>query len=284
MTTPFRCQGRATQHEISLLSFYSANLCILCGENNDSFMSEPQILTAIIAVIFVAAFARSAVGFGDGAIAMPLLLLFVPLKEAAPLVGLVGLTLSCIILAMDWKHVDFAAAKWLIAATAVGVPLGLWWQTAGPESFTKIALGVLLICYGIRQLTDEWIVPFLENMLGLTLITGLLAGVVGGAYTIPGVPVAVYGHVRRWPPLQFRATMQGFFTPTYVVIIGGYASQGMITADVLTQFGWTLPAILVGLALGNWVNPRVPVATFRIVVRYALAVLGLLLVVQSWPD
>ncbi len=250
-------------------------------QDKRDLMTDVQVLAAIVAVIFVASFARSAVGFGDGAISMPLLLLFLPLERAAPLVGLMGFTLSCVILAMDWKHVDFAAAKWLIAATAIGVPFGLWWQTAVPETYTKVALGVVLIAYGIRRLTDELVVPYLEKMPGLTLLTGLFAGVLGGAYTIPGVPVAVYGHVRQWPPTKFRATMQGFFTPTYIVILGGYAWQGHITGDVLVRYGWSLPAILVGLALGNWVNPRMPVATFRVIVRYALAALGLLLVVQS---
>jgi uncharacterized membrane protein YfcA len=65
-------------------------------------------LIPVAGVLFVAAFIRSALGFGDAVVAMPLLAMAVGLRTATPLVAFVGPTISLLILARDWRRVERA--------------------------------------------------------------------------------------------------------------------------------------------------------------------------------
>ena len=55
----------------------------------------------VVAVVFVATLIRSAFGFGEALIAVPLLALFLPVKTAAPLAVLVSITIAAVVVAQD---------------------------------------------------------------------------------------------------------------------------------------------------------------------------------------
>jgi hypothetical protein len=61
---------------------------------------DPTIL-AVLLVIFIATLIRSAFGFGEALIAVPLLALRLPLTIAAPVAVLVSITIAAIIVAQD---------------------------------------------------------------------------------------------------------------------------------------------------------------------------------------
>ena len=59
---------------------------------------SPLVVVVVLSVVFLAAFTRSALGFGDALIAMPLLALMVGMKTATPLVALASSTIAATIL------------------------------------------------------------------------------------------------------------------------------------------------------------------------------------------
>src|SRR5436305_4160618 len=79
----------------------------------------------VLAVIFLATFIRSAFGFGEALIAVPLLALLMPVEAAAPLAVLVSITVAAIAIAQDWRHIHIRSAGSLLLATLVGTPIGL---------------------------------------------------------------------------------------------------------------------------------------------------------------
>ena len=56
---------------------------------------------------------------------MPLLVVFVGLSTATPLVGFVAVTLSAIILQKDWRFADFKLTWRLVLSSLIGIPIGL---------------------------------------------------------------------------------------------------------------------------------------------------------------
>ena len=79
----------------------------------------------VAAVLFLATTIRSAFGFGEALIAVPLLALVVPVEVAAPVAVLVSITVALIAVVQDWRHVHVRSAGWLVASTLAGIPLGL---------------------------------------------------------------------------------------------------------------------------------------------------------------
>ena len=67
----------------------------------------------VLLVIFVATLIRSAFGFGEALIAVPLLALCIPLAIAAPLAVLVSITIAAVVVVQDWeKNMCAARAGW----------------------------------------------------------------------------------------------------------------------------------------------------------------------------
>ncbi len=74
----------------------------------------------VMAVLLLATLIRSAFGFGEALVAVPLLALVMPVDAAAPLAVLVSITVAAIVLAQDWVDVD--------AKSADGSSSGHFWE------------------------------------------------------------------------------------------------------------------------------------------------------------
>src|SRR3954470_17620876 len=98
----------------------------------------------VLAVIFLATLIRSAFGFGEALIAVPLLALLMPVEEAVPLATLVSITVAAIVVAQDWHKIHVRSAGWLVISTLFGIPLGLWLLTAVSETVVKALLAVII--------------------------------------------------------------------------------------------------------------------------------------------
>ena len=234
------------------------------------------ILTVFF-ILFISTFTRSTFGFGDALIAMPLLTLVVGVQTATPLVAFMGTTIAATILWNNWRNVDVKAAWRLIVSSLIGIPFGLWLITAAPGNVVKIILGVVLVLFGIYNLLHPKLIP-LNNQLW-AYIFGFVAGVLGGAYNTNGPPVVVYGALRRWPPVHFRATLQGYFLPTGFLILAGHALGGLWTPQVWQMYIFALPLIFAAIFFGGKVNKRTQPERFTQLLYTILIILGLLLII-----
>jgi uncharacterized membrane protein YfcA len=237
-------------------------------------------LTFIAAVVFVAAFVRSALGFGDAVVAMPLLAMAVGLRTATPLVAFMGPTISLLILARDWRKIEFRTAGRMIVATLLGIPVGVYGLARLPEAPLKIALGLIVLLYGLFGLIKPG-VRLAREKPHFPWLVGWTAGVLGGAYNTNGPPIVAYGMLRGWPPEAFRATLQGYFLPTGLAILAGHGLAGLWTGTVLRSYLYSLPAIVLGVFLGGLLNRRLTHAVFSKLVYTSLAVMGAVMLLRE---
>jgi uncharacterized membrane protein YfcA len=243
-------------------------------------MNSPTLVLLVIAVIFIAAFVRSSLGFGDAVIAMPLIAASAGLKTAAPLVAFMGPAISVLILARHWQKADLKSAVKLIAASVAGIPLGIYLLTRLPEAPLRTALGVIILLYGLFGLLKPTL-RIEHEKAGFPYLVGFIAGVLGGAYNTNGPPAVIYGMLRGWPPERFRATLQGYFLPTGLLILLGHGAAGLWTGQVLRLFVFSLPALFLGVWLGGKVHRRVPEKRYRQAVYASLVIMGGFLVLRT---
>lgn len=230
-------------------------------------------LTALI--LFVAFLISSLFGFGSALFAMPLLTLLLGVKTAAPLFGLVGPTAAALILATNWRLVELTSTWRLIAATWLGIPIGVLLLQQLEGDIVIRLLGIFLIGYGLYHLSrarlpqirsTHWALPF-----------GLVAGILGGAYNTNGPPIVLYGNMRRWPPKTFRATLQSYFFPTGLGILISHGIGGLWTAEIFQLYSISLPGVLLAVWLGGWMNHRLSMERFEALLAVFLIFLGGLL-------
>lgn len=142
------------------------------------------------AIMFLAAAVRAFLGFGDAVVSMPLLAFVVGVRTAAPLVGLVGVILAAILVMRLRGAIVGAVAIRLVAATAVGVPIGVLAVARVPDTWSRQMLGLVLVAYGLHRLLASRPVTFSRR--GWAWPFGFVAGCLGGAYNTSGPPVVVY--------------------------------------------------------------------------------------------
>lgn len=237
------------------------------------------ITIEVLGVIFVATFIRSAFGFGEALVAVPLLALLIPIKVAVPLVTVLSITVATVILIQDWRHIHAPSAGWLILSTMFGIPLGLFVLKEVAEPIVKATLALIILAFAIYCLLSRR--PFELKTDKLAWIFGFVAGILGGAYGMNGPPLVIYGTLRCWTPQQFRATLQGYFLPASMVGLGGYWLGGLWGDEAARYFLFSLPLALAAIFLGRIVNRRLNGRRFLLYVYCGLMVIGAILLIQS---
>ncbi len=233
----------------------------------------------VAAIVFVATVIRSAFGFGEALVAVPLLALIVPVEVAAPVAVLVSITVAGVVVAQDWRHVHFRTAGWLVLSTLAGLPLGLLVLTAVAERAVKATLAVVIIAFSAYCLLGRRRAALADDRLAWAF--GFAAGVLGGAYGMNGPPLVVFGSLRGWSPQHFRATLQGYFLPASLVGMGGYWLANLWTPAVTHYYLVGLPPAVVAIFLGRAVNRRMDGPSFLRYVHGGLIAVGAVLLAQS---
>ena len=237
------------------------------------------MLIAVLTILFVASFIRSAFGFGEALIAVPLLAFAMPVDTAAPIAALVSITVAGVAIAQDWRHIHFRSAGRLFIATAVGTPLGLWALHALDEHLVKMLLGIVVTAFALFALLRLRQAVLHDDRHAW--LFGFGAGVLGGAYGMNGPPLVVYGALRGWSPRHFRATLQGYFLPASLLTMAGYGLTGLWTRTVTRDYLLALPLVLVATLLGRAFNRRLSGPAFVRCLYVCLGLIGALLLVQS---
>jgi uncharacterized membrane protein YfcA len=242
-------------------------------------MGVDGTLLAVLTVVFLATLIRSAFGFGEALVAVPLLALLIPVEVAAPLAVLLSVTVAGVILVQDWHKVHVSSAWRLVVATLFGIPLGLLLLTAVPERPVKAALAGVIITFSAYCLAGRTRLELQDDRLAW--LFGFGAGVLGGAYGMNGPPLVVYGALRRWSPEHFRATLQGYFLPASLVGLGGYWLAGLWVPAVTRYYLLSLPLALAAVVLGRVINRGLRGRPFVVYVHIGLVGVGVALLVQA---
>jgi uncharacterized protein len=238
---------------------------------------DPQILLAL--VLIAAGLVRGVAGFGDALVAMPFLAMLLGPREAVPLLTASGIVGALATGAMGFKSIDWWRAGLLLLAGVPGVGIGVWLLTCLPETLLIAVVGLVVVVFSgwslFRPATARlqgrpWALPF-----------GLLAGTLGGATSMSGPPLVIYGTACGWSPATFRASLQVFFLVTPLVALVAQARSGLWGPDMVSRLWLALPATALGLFIGELVHRRIPAHLFHRLVHGLLMVLGVMLLVQT---
>jgi uncharacterized protein len=235
----------------------------------------------VLVIVFLATFVRSAFGFGEALVAVPLLALYLPLKIAAPLAVLISITIAAVVVAQDWRKIHLRSTGWLFGSTLAGIPIGLWLLTSTHQRAVKLALAIVILAFSLYSLVGRRPPELKSDSHGWLFGCGFCAGVLGGAYGMNGPPLVIYGAMRRWSAQHFRATLQGYFLPASIVGMAGYWAAGLWVGAVTRYFLLCLPVLWPAIWLGRVVNHRMHGDGFLRYVYLGLMGIAVMLLVQS---
>lgn len=246
----------------------------------------PEIIISItvlyvLLVVGVATLIRSTFGFGEAMFAVPLLALCIPLKVAAPLAVLLSITIAAVVVAQDWKQIHLRSTAWLVLSSLAGIPLGLSLLASGHQRLAKAGLAIIILGCSTYFLVGRAPFHLQRDSWRWLLGCGFIAGILGGAYGMNGPPLVIYGSIRRWPPQQFRATLQGYFLPASILGMAGYWVAGLWVPAVSHYYLISLPVVVPAVFLGRFFHLRLPAKIFVRYVYFVLGAIGVLLMIQA---
>lgn len=233
----------------------------------------------MLTIIFCAALVRSTFGFGDALISMPLLAMLIGIRTGTPLVALISITISGTILMSQLRNVHFKSVWLLIVSTLFGIPIGLYLLKGIGENVMKLILSLVLIAFSAYRIFKPRLFALKNDKFAC--IFGFLGGILGGAYNTNGPAVVVYGTLRKWDPEKFRATLQGYFFPTGVLIALGHGLSGLWTRQVWGNYLISLPVVCAAIFLGGRINRKIPKGKFDNCIYIFLLVVGIVLFIDT---
>jgi uncharacterized protein len=87
--------------------------------------------------------------------------------------------------------------------------------------------------------------------------------------------------MRRWPPANFRATLQAYFLPASTMGLIGFWRSGVWTSAVTHDYLYALPVIVPGVFAGRYISQKLDRDAFLKYIYFGLIAVGCILMVES---
>jgi uncharacterized protein len=213
-------------------------------------------------------------GFGSALIAAPLLAHKLPLTSIVPLLALLDFAAAGINGFRLRADVAKRELCWLVPLMIVGSVVGIALLISLPGRLMIFLLGLFVLAYGVRglwmrstgtgRLSFGWVWPF-----------GLVGGLVSGMFGSGGFIYSIFLSRRLEGKDAMRATQSvliGLSTLTRVVIFAVLGVYHDVHLLLLALSG--LPALLLGLYIGQLLTDRLSLPQFIRVLHFILVATG----------
>lgn len=235
----------------------------------DRFMS----VIIIFFIIAFSSFVQTASGFGIALIATPLLINQIGIVMTIPLMALIAMLCRVVMLIHYHAHFNLAEVWRLMVSALIGVPLGFFLYISMDKHTVEIVLGVIVVGYALFSLISPSVPPMDDNRWAYGF--GFIAGILGGAYNMGGMPAVIYGTGRKWSPKTFKGNLQlvALVTGTFIIFTRGI--NGEYTPDILGLMLIGIPATVIGALLGFGSDRYLRGALFRRMVLVLMLLIGI---------
>ena len=223
---------------------------------------------------------RGSVGFG-GAVGLPLLALVLPVKVLAPAWSLIGIVSSLAIVGHDRRYVDWRAFARLLPGCALGIAAGLFVFKSLDAVLLARTLGAFVILYAAYSL---WLTrggppPIPASVL--RPVASFLSGAVGTMFgSMASIFFTMYLDASNTDKHVLRATISAMLMTLSVARTIGYAAVHELTADSWLLTAAALPAMGIGLLVGDRIHSGLSPRGFQRLVCAALFICGLPLLLR----
>lgn len=223
---------------------------------------------------------RGYTGFGSSLVAISALTLVLPPVRIVPAVFALEFLASVGLLPSVRRDVSWRSLAWIVAGCMVATPLGVVALAHAPLRLMRIAISLVVVIAALALMKGVT----LRRAPGAlaTFLAGCLSGVLNGSTGMGGPPAVVFYFSSRAAVAVGRATIIAYFlfTDVYALIVAGVG--GLLDVDTLVVMAYGVPFVVLGIWLGKRRFIATDPETFRRVVLWVLAGLGVTGLVSAW--
>lgn len=242
---------------------------------------EPTTWLTLAVIAGLASYLQTVTGFAFGLVFMSAVAIsdVIGIDDAATIVCILMLVNAAILLAKEWRYVSGSSFLQIVpislVATVAGtllLPVLLSKSVIG----LKFVLGVVIVVSSLQLLRlrrsadrrrPAWAFP----------LSGLVGGVMGGLFAIPGPPIVYMLH--RYLPSQreIRATLVAIFAAITGVRLGMESILAAPTGDILLTAALLAPATIAFTALAHRRPPPLSADMLKLITVCLLVATGIAL-------
>lgn len=226
------------------------------------FESLSHVQLGLVVLIIITAYTfRGVAGFGSGLIAIPLLVLILPISVVVPMMVLLDYVAS---LTHSIQHRE--ATQWrliwpLLPFTVIGVLLALFlFKTVDTYLLVK-SLGIFILLFALYTLFAPK--PKYQGGKLWAIPAGTLGGLVGTLFGTGGPLYVIYLQLRHLDKTAFRATVATIFMLDGGIRVGGFALSGFFSRETLILSLSALPLMLLAMYVGEHIHTNISQSTFQ---------------------
>jgi len=240
-------------------------------------------VTLAVAALLIGV-SKAGFGGGTGVLVGPLLTLM--LGNAREAVGIMlPLLIVCDVVSLYpyWKKWDNANVLALVPGALVGVVLGTLMLGVMSGEVLARTIGALAIAFSILQVYRGWVAKHEKPLVPswwLGPLVGIGTGFVSTLSHVGGLLTSMYLLAQRLDNERFVGTTTAVYFLINLAKIPAYVQQDLLSADVWWHDLPLFPIVFAGVALGVYLNRRVPGAWFSRVVLVFVLVTGIWLLVK----
>lgn len=240
-----------------------------------------NVLFAALIIVF-AHFVETITGFGATVIALSLAAHFFKIEVLVVALVLIGWLQSAWILARSFKHIRWDVFfKKILPFSALGLPLGRWSFSVLKSSQLKIALGIFVMAVAILELIrlyQKGSTPKpIASWQGFALLFG--GGFFHGLFASGGPLIVYYSSRQIEGKKSFRATLSLLWIILNSALIISYLAGSKMRTESLNLAFYLLPALVVGIFLGEISHTKIKESTFKKLVYIILFLTGVFLLI-----
>jgi len=242
-------------------------------------------LALFLGVVLLSFLSEAVVGFGSTVLAVTLGAHLYPLEVLLPAFVPVNLALTTYLVVRHRDAIDLRLlVRRILPFVALGMPLGMLVFQLRDGALLQILFASFIVGMASLELWRARTAaaaaprPLPFAMAGGVLFTG---GFIHGIYGSGGPMVVYFASREISDKRRFRSTLSALWLVLNTVLVIGYLSRGEITAETLELSAWLVPALVLGLVLGEHIHDRVKERPFKLAVYALLLVAGSVLLARG---
>lgn len=244
----------------------------------------PDLYFWIIAVlaVFIVALSKSGLVGSLGLVAVPMLSLVMPARDAAGMMLPLLLVMDAIAIWTYRKDADWRILKIMLPGAFVGTLIGWALWTVVSDAMVLLFVGIITMIFILDAL-----LPLRKKLEGLPpskpwgMFWGGFAGFTSFISHTGGPPFQIYTLPQKLDPVRYSGTTAFFFAIVNSAKLIPYFFLGQLNVSNLTHAAILAPLAIVGVIIGVWLVRRISVKRFYQITYWLVFLLAIKLIIDG---
>jgi uncharacterized protein len=241
----------------------------------------PDLYFWIIAVlaVFIVALSKSGLVGSLGLVAVPMLSLVMPARDAAGMMLPLLLVMDAIAVWTYRKDADWRILKIMLPGAAIGTLIGWALWSVISDAMVLLFVGVITLLFILDAL-----LPLRKKLEGLPpskpwgVFWGGFSGFTSFISHTGGPPFQIYTLPQKLTPVNYSGTTAFFFAIVNSAKLIPYFFLGQLNVANLTHAAILAPLAIVGVLVGVWLVRRISIKRFYQLTYWLVFLLALKLI------